>query len=369
MENKNNINYIFFIIFIVLAFVVIVRIIAPFAMIIFFAAVFSTILKPFYIKLVGKAYYKQTFLARIKKTSLAVLFSIVALLIFLIPVSLLIYSISVEFVSMLNILDVYFTTFDINKLITDVKIQEILNKLPIKTSVEEIVTNIQNSALSQVSSISKYLTFNVASLIKNIGGFITSFIFMMFSLFFFFLDGDYLKEQFIKLVPIEDKYAKRLLYEASKAVKGIIYGNLFTGIFQAFCAFIVFVIFRIENSLVFASLIVVASFIPVIGTSIIWIPLGIAMMLGASVFKGVLFIIISAIVITLPDNFVRPILLGNRIELHPLFIFFSILGGILTFGLPGIILGPLIVILFFESMKIFDEIRHTKQKRKRRIYG
>ena len=104
---------------------------------------------------------------------------------------------------------------------------------------------------------------------------------------------------------------------------------------------------------------------PIIGTTIIWIPLGILFLINGEIIKAIIFIICSWLFITIPDNFVRPLLLGNRIELHPLFIFFAILGGVLFFGLSGIILGPLSFILFFEIMKIYNEERLLEAKKER----
>jgi predicted PurR-regulated permease PerM len=50
------------------------------------------------------------------------------------------------------------------------------------------------------------------------------------------------------------------------------------------------------------------------------------------------------------DNFIRPLFLKNRIQVHPLIIFFAILGGLSRFGLNGLLLGPMIVILFFTIL-------------------
>ena len=140
---------------------------------------------------------------------------------------------------------------------------------------------------------------------------------------------------------------KEYLKQFSDGIKGIIFGNLFTGIFQGFCAFIVYSIFGVQNSFTFAFLTIIASFMPIIGTTIIWVPLGILFIIKGEIIRAIIFLIVSWFFITIPDNFVRPLLLGNRIELHPLFIFFAILGGVLFFGLSGIILGPLILLFQF----------------------
>ena len=363
--NKNNIGYAFFIAFIFLAIIIMYQLLKPFGMIIFFAVVFYVILNPLFIKAMGKSYKKNTNFATIKRNTLALLFSLISLIIFLVPTSLLFYTIVSQLIDISNIGIKYFINLDINEIIHNPKLNEIIERLPFETSIEAIIKQIQDFSLSNLTFISSYLTKNVSSLLKSTGTFVSSFIFMMFSLFFFFVDGDYLIEQVRTLLPIDKKYIDRLFKQVSEGIKGIIFGNLFTGIFQGFCAFIVYSIFGVQNSFTFAFLTIIASFMPIIGTTIIWVPLGILFIIKGEIIRAIIFLIVSWFFITIPDNFVRPLLLGNRIELHPLFIFFAILGGVLFFGLSGIILGPLMFILFFEVMKIYNEERELDERKER----
>lgn len=365
--NRNNIGYVFFIGFIFLAITIMYQLLKPFGMIIFFAVVFYVILNPLFIKAMGKSYKKNTNLAIIKRNTLALLFSLTSLIIFLVPTSILFYTIVAQLIDISNIGIKYFMNLNINELIHNPRLNEMIERLPFETSIEDIIKQIQDFSLSNLTFISSYLTRNVSSLLKGTGTFVSSFIFMMFSLFFFFVDGDYLIEQVRTLLPIEKKYIDRLFKQVSEGIKGIIFGNLFTGIFQGFCAFTVYSIFGVGNSFTFGFLTIIASFMPIIGTTIIWVPLGILFIIKGEVIKAIIFLITSWLFITIPDNFVRPLLLGNRIELHPLFIFFAILGGVLFFGLSGIILGPLMFILFFEVMKIYNEERELGQRKERLI--
>lgn len=363
--NKNNIGYVFFVAFIFLAIIIMYQLLKPFGMIIFFAVVFYVILNPLFIKAMGNSYKKNDNLAMIKRNTLALLFSLISLIIFLVPTSLLFYTIVTQLIDISNIGIKYFMNLDINELIHNPRLNEMIERLPFETSVEAIMKQIQDFSLSNLTFISSYLTRNVSSLLKSTGTFVSSFIFMMFSLFFFFVDGDYLIGQVRTLLPIDKKYIDRLFKQVSEGIKGIIFGNLFTGIFQGFCAFVVYSIFGVGNSFTFGFLTIIASFMPIIGTTIIWVPLGILFIIRGEIIKAIIFLIASWLFITIPDNFVRPLLLGNRIELHPLFIFFAILGGVLFFGLSGIILGPLMFILFFEVMKIYNEERELSERKER----
>lgn len=364
--NKYNIGQIFFITFIFLSIFIMYQLLKPFGMVIFFALVFYVVLSPLFKKAIGKSYGKEDKISMIKRHTLALLFSLTSLIIFLVPTSLLLYAIIVQLIDISNIGIKYFMNLDFNSILNNAKLNELLSMLPVEISAAEILRRIQDTLLSNLTSVSSYLTQNVAGILKSTGKFVSSFIFMMFSLFFFFVDGEYLKEQVSSLIPIEKKYLDRLFKQASEGIRGIIFGNLFTGIFQGICAFIVYSIFGVTNSLTFALLTIIASFMPIIGTTIIWIPLGVLFIINGEILRAIIFLVVSWFFITIPDNFVRPLLLGNRIELHPLFIFFAILGGVLFFGLSGIILGPLTFILFFEIMRMYNEERLFADKEEKR---
>ena len=118
-------------------------------------------------------------------------------------------------------------------------------------------------------------------------------------------------------------------------------------------------IFGVKAPLLFAVVLMFASFIPLLGASLVWLPIGIIMCFTQSILKGILFIIICGICVSLLDNFLRPFLLKDRINAHPLIIFFAILGGVKVFGINGLIIGPLVVILFFTVLNL---LLNTKEK-------
>jgi predicted PurR-regulated permease PerM len=90
-----------------------------------------------------------------------------------------------------------------------------------------------------------------------------------------------------------------------------------------------------------------------LGAGLIWGPLGIFRILGGDLLGGIIFLLVSGVFISLLDNLLRPLFLQDRIHLHPLIIFFSILGGVRVFGINGLVLGPMIVILFLTALDLF----------------
>jgi predicted PurR-regulated permease PerM len=179
---------------------------------------------------------------------------------------------------------------------------------------------------------------------------------MVFTLYFLFVDGRHLASMVIRSLPIERTYARMFLSRMRESGRQLIVGFFLVSLFQSAMMFILCLVFGVPRALVLASLTAVASFIPMAGTALVWMPLGLVMILGGTVAKGVLFMLAAAVLVSSLDNFIRPLLLGERLKIHPLLIFFSILGGLQIFGFNGLILGPLILIIFFSAVDLYDSL-------------
>jgi predicted PurR-regulated permease PerM len=207
------------------------------------------------------------------------------------------------------------------------------------------------------------------TLIKDAASIIVNLAFMVFTLYFFFADGKYLLRTFIGAIPIERAYTTIFIRKFKEAGKQLLLGNFLVGLFQGTMMLIIGLAFGVKGYLVFAALTVIASFIPMVGTSLVWIPLTAGFALRGEIGKAALFFALSGVCVALLDNFLRPIILHERLKIHPLLIFFSILGGISIFGFNGLVLGPLLLILFFSALELYegiDGVRGTISHRRRK---
>ncbi|MCH9024635.1 MAG: AI-2E family transporter [candidate division Zixibacteria bacterium] len=119
-----------------------------------------------------------------------------------------------------------------------------------------------------------------------------------------------------------------------------------------------FWIFVITSTVFWGAVMALLSIIPIVGAFVVYIPAGIVLMIGGSFVKGFLIIGIGIIIISQVDNVIRPLLISGRTSIHPLLLFFSILGGISLFGLLGLILGPLIAAVFITLLQILEYKLH-----------
>ena len=74
---------------------------------------------------------------------------------------------------------------------------------------------------------------------------------------------------------------------------------------------------------------------------------------GGAYGKAVGLALFCAVVVGSVDNLLRPILVGKDTQMHELMIFFGTLGGIIMFGIMGMIIGPIVAALFITIWEIY----------------
>jgi predicted PurR-regulated permease PerM len=219
--------------------------------------------------------------------------------------------------------------------------------------------DIKAEVLSFLSTYSESIVGISRALLKNVGGFLISLVFMCFTLYFFFLDAKYLADLVIKAIPIAPQSSKRILLKFRDVTKSLFMGFFLVAFYQAVAAFAIFTLFRVDGALLFSVLILFCSFIPMVGCALVWLPLGLGILVSGNTVSALVFLALCAVFISFLDNFLRPFFLKDRVKIHPLLIFFSILGGLKVFGINGILLGPLVIILFFTIVDIsLEEEQH-----------
>ena len=230
------------------------------------------------------------------------------------------------------------------------------------------------SRLSQYYDLSE---INLDSLIKqaadNLGGFLfaqtswlitngTKFIFyfglMIFSMYYFFKDGDEIIHQIKRLIPLTVEQVDITFKRLREVIYATMYGGVVIAILQGVLGGIMFWIFDISSPVFWGAVMALLSIIPIVGAFVVYVPAGIVLMIGGSFVKGFLIIGIGIIIISQVDNVLRPLMISGRTSIHPLLLFFSILGGISLFGLLGLILGPLIAAVFITLLQILEYKLH-----------
>lgn len=167
---------------------------------------------------------------------------------------------------------------------------------------------------------------------------------MLLSLFFFYRDGPAFVGVVRELMPMAEEDRDEILGDIRGAIEAAVRGGLLVALVQGILGFVILLVLGRPSPALGAVFMGLASFIPLVGTAVVWAPL--ALYLGfveGSPVKACVLAGYGMIVIGGADNLVRPIFLGRHMEAHPLMLFFGVLGGIALFGFAGIVLGPIAV--------------------------
>ena len=207
--------------------------------------------------------------------------------------------------------------------------------------------------LKNLQQVSTFL-FNQASMIfKGLSTFIIGFFFTLLSLYYLFKDGARLFERLKEIVPIPSEERDLLIFRFKQMVYATIYGGIFVAIIQGALGGIIFWILEISSPVLWGTAMAFLSFIPIGGTALIWVPAAILLLVQGAFLKGIILMFLGIFGISMADNFLRPLFISTRTKIHPLLLFFAVLGGIQVFGLIGLVMGPLIATLCLTLIEIY----------------
>ncbi|NCU41642.1 MAG: AI-2E family transporter [Candidatus Moranbacteria bacterium] len=178
---------------------------------------------------------------------------------------------------------------------------------------------------------------------------------MFFSLFYFFMDGKRIMKVIMNLSPLRTEQEKVLIKEFISISKATLKGTLVIGIIQGVLGGLLFLFTGVPSPMTWGVVMIILSIIPVIGSWLVWIPVGVGMILSGSLIEGIIILLFGALIISSIDNILRPKLVGRDSQMHPLFVLFATIGGIITFGVIGFIIGPIIVALFLALLRMYEQ--------------
>jgi predicted PurR-regulated permease PerM len=175
----------------------------------------------------------------------------------------------------------------------------------------------------------------------------------IYLLFFFLYDGRRIMNFIHEALPIEGPGERYLMQEIGGVTQATVKGIIVIGLVQGAIGGVAFALLGINNALLWGVAIAIASILPVVGTAIIWVPAAIVLFAGGTWVKGLLMLMTGVFLIGMIDNLLRPRVVGRDTQMPDYVVLLATLGGLGTFGLTGLVLGPLIAGLFFACWRMY----------------
>jgi len=179
----------------------------------------------------------------------------------------------------------------------------------------------------------------------------------IFAMTFFYMlkDGKKFGEYLIKLSPLETE-RELALYETFKNTgKAIFYGTFISAIIQGILGGIGFALFGISSPVLWGAIMALLALIPVLGPFVIFLPASIYLFAIGNTVSAIIFLAYNILIVSSVDNLIKPKVMSGKVNIHPLLMLFAILGGLSSFGIIGIIYGPIIITVFLALIKVYLE--------------
>ena len=192
----------------------------------------------------------------------------------------------------------------------------------------------------------------------NIGqmtvNFIVSLFVMLYLLFFLLKDGRGLTRRILDAIPLPPAELRAIASRFTDAIRAILKGTLVVAVVQGALGGLIFSVLGIHQPVLWGAVMAVFSLLPVLGTGLVWVPAAIYFLVTGAVWKGLVLFAYGMLVIGLVDNILRPILIGKGTKIPDYVVLISTLGGIVIFGVNGLVLGPIIAAIFISVWAAFS---------------
>ncbi|MFA6306067.1 MAG: AI-2E family transporter [Candidatus Gracilibacteria bacterium] len=214
--------------------------------------------------------------------------------------------------------------------------------------------DLKKNIIEIAKSLSTFLVSQTASFLKSISEIALSVVVLLFCLFYFFKDGTALVARIGQLSPLPSSYETQLFYKIRDMVKAVVFGVFLTAVIQGVVGGVGFMIAGIQNPVFWGTAIAFFSLVPVVGTAIIWVPACIILFILGDYYSAFFLFLWGSLVIGMVDNFARPYLIRGNTRTYPLMMFLVVLGGVVTMGLKGVVIGPLVLIVLMSFLHIYE---------------
>lgn len=192
-------------------------------------------------------------------------------------------------------------------------------------------------------------------IVSNIAVFFFNAVVALFVLFFLLRDGKKIIGKAREFLPLEGEVFDRLVAEVGQSVLANVYGVGAVAIAQGTLTGLLFAFTGVHSPVVWGVIAGFCSMIPIVGPPVVWVPAAVSFALAGSWGKAAAVAIVGAGVIGTADNIIRPWIVSGRIQLHPLLVFISLLGGAQAFGFLGLFIGPAILSVTIVVLEVLRQ--------------
>lgn len=335
MVSNRIVEYVFFFGLLTLVGYLVWRLIAPFVGALALAAIIVTICYPLYIRVLQ-------YTPKHNKTIASLISVFLVILVVIIPLAVLGSFIFREALSIYTLFN-NSSQFQFETAVTD-----------IERVVQTIIPNFSLDVAGYIQQLANFIAQNIGSIFAGTASTVFLFFIAMIAAFYFFRDGRTFTTYLIQASPLPDDQDEKIIKRLGRAIRSVALGTVLVALIQGCVTGLGLWLFGFEHAVLWGSVAAFGALIPGVGTSIVFIPAVIFLIITGSYFSAFGVALWGMLAVGLIDNFLGPYLISRGNNLHPFIILLSVLGGIALLGPIGFILGPVSMSLFAVLLELYS---------------
>jgi predicted PurR-regulated permease PerM len=217
--------------------------------------------------------------------------------------------------------------------------------VPIVDDPGDVMTRGAQRALAFMTSHAGEFAANFFATLGNL-------VAMLFALFFMLRDSDVMSRTLRDRLPFSEQESDRLMSDTRDLVVASVGAGAVVAAAQGLIGGLAFWLLGIGPPVFWGAVTALCSLLPVVGASIVWLPVGVALVLSGDTGRGVSMLLVGALGISMVDNVLRPLLLSGKTSVSGFVVFFGLLGGAAAFGFIGLVIGPIILVTTARLLEI-----------------
>jgi len=222
--------------------------------------------------------------------------------------------------------------------------------------------SVNQSIQTFLSTATEYLRENAAQFFLAIPRKALEVFIIGISTFYLLRDGDHFVDAIKRMLASKTAKAQIIMTRLNDVLHGVIYGSLVVAFIQGLLGTLAFAIFGISSPLTWGVLMFFFALIPYLGTFIVWLPAGLFLLFDGIassdyfvIGRAVGLLLFGALILSTIDNLLKPKIIGQHIRTHPLIVMFGVFGGLVLFGVAGVIIGPVVLAMTITLIKLYVE--------------
>jgi len=328
--------------------IVVLMVLAPFFSVILLAVVASGLIRPSYRRLVRAL--------KDRRRAAAVLICIILLVVLLVPLYLIAQEVSQEALGIYAMSTTQLTEGRLREMLEQRQDRiDQANRLLEPFGLTLTIDRVYDLLATLGVRVGGFFYKSGVSLAKGLVRFVFGFIFWVLILYYLLVDGREFRNWIENTMPLPVDEQHLVAHRFMDMASSLVVGNGVAAVVQGLIGGFVFFALGLHGAVLWGVVMAILAFIPVVGISLVFVPFTVILLFAGDTTRALMLFVPLAVVATVVEYWLKPLLVGRRAQMHTLLVFLSLIGGAVVFGPVGLLLGPLMMTLFLTLAGIYRE--------------